>query len=89
MYIGLLVGLALTYSGIMVPELAMPWIARLISSIEPLTYALNKLFDLFLRHAPYLSVLKTCAILMIYPIIITVLVRKRLVRRLYRKETLT
>lgn len=82
-YIGILVGLALTYSGIVVPELSMPWIARFISSLEPLTYALNKLFDLFLRHSSYLPVLKTCGILMIYPIIITVLVRKRLVRRLH------
>ncbi|OCG05229.1 ABC transporter permease [Gilliamella sp. wkB112] len=82
-YIGVLVGLALTYSGIVVPELSMPWIARLISSLEPLTYALNKLFDLFLRHSSWLSVLKTCGILMVYPIIITVLVRKRLVRRLH------
>lgn len=82
-YIGILVGLALTYSGIVVPELSMPWIARFISSLEPLTYALNKLFDLFLRHSNYLSVFKTCGILMIYPIIITVLVRKRLVKRLH------
>ena len=82
-YIGVLVGLALTYSGVVVPELSMPWIARFISSLEPLTYALNKLFDLFLRHSSYLSVLKTCSILMIYPIIITVLVRKRLVKRLH------
>ena len=82
-YIGVLVGLALTYSGVVVPELSMPWIARFISSLEPLTYALNKLFDLFLRHSSYISVLKTCAILMIYPIIITVLVRKRLVKRLH------
>ena len=82
-YIGVLVGLALTYSGIVVPELSMPWIARVISSLEPLTYALNKLFDLFLRHSNWLSVLKTCGILMIYPIIITVLVRKRLVKRLH------
>ena len=82
-YIGVLVGLALTYSGIVVPELSMPWIARVISSLEPLTYALNKLFDLFLRQSNWLSVLKTCGILMIYPIIITVLVRKRLVKRLH------
>lgn len=82
-FIGLLVGLALTYSGVVVPELSMPWIARFISSLEPLTYALNKLFDLFLRHSTYLSIFKTCGILMIYPIIITVLVRKRLVRRLH------
>ena len=85
-YIGVLVGLALTYSGIVVPELSMPWIARFISSLEPLTYALNKLFDLFLRHSSYLSILKTCGILMIYPIIITVLVRKRLVKRLHQQE---
>ncbi|OCG20774.1 antibiotic ABC transporter permease [Gilliamella sp. App2-1] len=82
-YIGVLVGLALTYSGVVVPELSMPWIARFISSLEPLTYALNKLFDLFLRHSSYFSVLKTCSILMIYPVIITVLVKKRLVRRLH------
>lgn len=85
-YIGILVGLALTYSGIVVPELSMPWIARFISSLEPLTYALNKLFDLFLRHSNYLSVFKTCGILMIYPIIITVLVRKRLVKRLHSQQ---
>ncbi len=87
-YIGLLVGLALTYSGVVVPEMTMPWIARVISSIEPLTYALNRLFDLFLRHADFISVVKTCLILMVYPIIITLLVRKRLVRRLNREEVL-
>lgn len=84
--IGLFVGLALTYSGVVVPELSMPWIARFISSIEPLTYALNKLFDLFLRHASFLSVVKTCAILTIYPIIVTFLIRTRLVKRLNREE---
>lgn len=87
-FIGLLVGLALTYSGVVVPELSMPWIARVISSIEPLTYALNKLFDLFLRHASFISVLKTCVILSIYPIIITLLVRKRLVKRLNQEGTI-
>lgn len=85
-YIGLLVGLALTYSGVVVPELSMPEVARIISSIEPLTYALNTLFDLFLRHTDIVSVLKTCLILMIYPIIITLLVRKRLVKRLKKEE---
>ncbi|WP_392561422.1 ABC transporter permease [Orbus sturtevantii] len=85
-YIGLLVGLALTYSGVVVPELSMPEIARAISSIEPLTYALNTLFDLFIRQATILSVVKACLILMIYPIIITLLVRKRLVKRLHREE---
>lgn len=87
-YIGLLVGLALTYSGVVVPELSMPPIARVISSIEPLTYALNTLFDLFLRHAGVVSLVKTCLILMIYPVIITLLVRKRLVRRLNREEVI-
>lgn len=87
-YIGLLVGLSLTYSGVVVPELSMPWIARVISSIEPLTYALNKLFDLFIRHASLWSVFKTCLILTIYPIIITLLVRKRLVKRLNKEEAL-
>lgn len=85
-YIGLLVGLALTYSGVVVPELSMPEVARIISSIEPLTYALNTLFDLFLRHNNFVSVMKTCLILMIYPIIITLLVRKRLVKRLKKEE---
>lgn len=87
-YIGLLVGLALTYSGVVVPELSMPWVAQVISSIEPLTYALNKLFDLFLRHVNILSVIKTCSILMIYPVVITLLVRKRLVRRLNKEEVM-
>jgi len=87
-YIGLLVGLALTYSGVVVPELSMPEIARAISSIEPLTYALNTLFDLFIRHTNFFSVIKTCLILMIYPIIITLLVRKRLVRRLNKEEVI-
>lgn len=87
-YIGLLVGLALTYSGVVVPELSMPEIARVISSIEPLTYALNTLFDLFIRHTDILSVIKTCLILTIYPIIITLLVRKRLVRRLNKEEVI-
>lgn len=87
-YIGLLVGLALTYSGVVVPELSMPEIARVISSIEPLTYALNTLFDLFIRHTDILSVIKTCLILTIYPIIITLLVRKRLVKRLNKEEVI-
>jgi len=87
-YIGLLVGLALTYSGVVVPELSMPEIARVISSIEPLTYALNTLFDLFIRHTNIFSVIKTCLTLMIYPIIITLLVRKRLVRRLNKEEVI-
>ena len=87
-YIGLLVGLALTYSGIVVPELSMPWIARVISSIEPLTYALNRLFDIFLRHTDIISIIKTCAILCSYPLIITVLVRKRLVKRLNTEDAM-
>ncbi|WP_392558958.1 ABC transporter permease [Orbus mooreae] len=87
-YIGLLVGLALTYSGIVVPELSMPKIAQIISSIEPLTYALNTLFGLFLRHTESSVVIKTCLILMTYPIIITLLVRKRLVKRLKKEEVI-
>lgn len=84
--IGILVGLALTYSGIAVPEISMPLIAKVIAQIEPLTYALNTLFDIFLRNISLISVLKTCGILTIYPLFITLLVRKRLVKRLQQKE---
>ncbi|QIQ20820.1 ABC transporter permease [Zophobihabitans entericus] len=84
--IGILVGLALTYSGVAVPEMSMPWIARVIAGIEPLTYALNTLFDIFLRHVNVLTVIKTCLILTCYPIFITLIVRRRLVKRLQQEE---
>lgn len=85
-YIGLLVGLALVHSGIVIPKLSMPEISRVIYSIEPLTYALTSLFDLFLRQSNVLSVIKTCFILSIYPVIITLLIRKRLIKRIHSKE---
>lgn len=84
--IGILVGLALTYSGTTIPTLAMPWIAQMLSKVEPLSYALNALFDIFLRQPHVGDVLLTCLILLVYPIVITLLVRRFLVRRLRRGE---
>ncbi|WP_392566531.1 ABC transporter permease [Utexia brackfieldae] len=86
--IGILVGLALTYSGVMVPEISMPKIAQIISHLEPLTYALSTLFGIFLRHVDFITVLKTCAILLVYPFLVTFIIRRRLVKRLQQKEVL-
>jgi ABC-2 type transport system permease protein len=84
--IGILVGLALTYSGITVPEISMPLVAQLIAQIEPLTYAINTLFDIFLRHITFSSVVETCLILIIYPFITMILARKRFTKRLEQQE---
>ncbi|MDR0805527.1 MAG: ABC transporter permease [Enterobacteriaceae bacterium] len=80
--IGLLVGVAMTYSGLVVPELAMPLVAQIISNIEPLTHALYALFDLFLRDVPASSLVATCGLLLLYPLATAVLIRKRLPKRL-------
>lgn len=83
---GIFVSLALTFSGIAMPELSMPWPAQLISNIEPLTHALYAMFDLFLRDVPGKPVLSVCALLMVYPLISALLVRKRLYQRLVKPE---
>ncbi|MFV0549247.1 MAG: ABC transporter permease [Limnobaculum xujianqingii] len=80
--IGLLVGIAMTYSGTAVPELSMPLIAQIIANIEPLTHALYALFDVFLRGVPASSLVYVCVLLLIYPLITAFLVRKRLPKRL-------
>lgn len=84
--IGILVGLALTYSGVTIPEMSMPEVAQFISKMEPLTYALNALFSIFLRHVDFLFVVKSCAILMCYPVLTTILIRSRLVKRLQQDQ---
>lgn len=80
--IGLLIGVAQTYSGVLLPELAMPQIARIISEAEPLTHTLHGLFDQFLRKAPAESGLYTCCKLLLYPLIAYMIAKMRLRRRL-------
>lgn len=81
--IGLLVGMAMTYSGLTIPELSMPWIAQMIANIEPLTYALNAMFDVFLRGFSIDSLFYVCGHLLIYPIVTVFLIRRRLLKRLH------
>lgn len=83
---GIFVSIALTFSGMAVPELSMPLVARLISNIEPLTHALYAMFDIFLRKVPASAIFSVCGILLIYPLIAGVLVRKRLYLRLKKQE---
>ena len=80
--IGLLIGVAQTYSGVLLPELAMPQIARIIPEAEPLTHTLHGLFDQFLRRAPAESGLYTCCKLLLYPLIAYMIAKMRLRRRL-------
>lgn len=88
MFTSMLVGVALSFSGTAMPQLMMPLPARLIADIEPLTHALAAMFDLFLRDIPVAPVINTCGILLLYPLVVTILVRKRLVKRLMLKEAL-
>ncbi|WP_374440941.1 ABC transporter permease [Pseudomonas panipatensis] len=80
--IGLLIGVAQTYSGVLLPDLAMPEIARLIAIAEPLTHTLHGLFDQFLRQAPAESGLYACAKLLLYPLVAYLIAKQRLRRRL-------
>ncbi len=80
--IGMLVSIAMTFSGIAVPELAMPLPAQIISNIEPLTHALYAMFDVFLRDVPISAILSVCLLLLVYPTITLLLVRGRLIARL-------
>lgn len=81
--IGILVGVAMTYSGMAVPELSMPLVAQIIANIEPLTHALYAMFDVFLRDVPAQSILSVCLLLLLYPLVTLFLVRKRLMKRMY------
>jgi ABC-2 type transport system permease protein len=83
---GILVGIALTFSGTVFPTLSMPPVAQLISNIEPLTHALSAMFDIFLRQVPGKPVISVCAILLMYPLAAALLVRKRLPARLRKQE---
>ncbi|UUC49236.1 ABC transporter permease [Pseudomonas citronellolis] len=80
--IGLLIGVAQTYSGVLLPDLAMPEIARFISLAEPLTHTLHGLFDQFLRQAPPESGLYACCRLLVYPLLAYMIAKLRLRRRL-------
>ncbi|GAA3913255.1 MULTISPECIES: ABC transporter permease [Gibbsiella] len=80
--IGILVSIALTFSGMAVPELSMPLPAQIIANIEPLTHALNAMFDVFLRQVPASTILSICSWLLVYPLIAAFLVRNRLAARL-------
>jgi ABC-2 type transport system permease protein len=83
--IGIIVSIAMTFSGMAVPELSMPLPARIISNIEPLTHALYAMFDVFLRQVPASAILSVCALLSAYPLIAALLVRKRLLKRLAKE----
>lgn len=80
--IGMLVSIALAFSGMAVPELSMILPAQIISNIEPLTHTLNAMFDIFLREISFLRIVEVCLFLLIYPVITAFLIRKRLVKRL-------
>ncbi|OTA20879.1 hypothetical protein Xbed_01138 [Xenorhabdus beddingii] len=80
--IGLLVSIAMAFSGMVLPELSMVLPARIISHLEPLTHALNAMFDIFLREVSLQVILKVCLILMIYPAVCSFLIHNRLWKRL-------
>lgn len=84
----LMVSIAMTFSGIAVPELSMPLPAQIIANLEPLTHALYAMFDLFLRQVPAKPVASVCALLLAYPLVISLLVRKRLPVRLREQEAM-
>ena len=83
---GIMVSIALTFSGTAIPVLSMPWPAQLVANLEPLTHALNAMFDLFLRDVPGTPVASVCGVLLLYPLAGALLVRRRLFRRLCQPE---
>jgi ABC-2 type transport system permease protein len=83
---GIMVSIALTFSGTVVPELSMSLPAQIISNLEPLTHALYAMFDIFLRQVPVRPVFSVCAILFVYPLVTGLLVRRRLPARLRKQE---
>lgn len=83
---GMLVSIAMTFSGLSVPELSMPLPAQIISELEPLTHALYAMFDLFIRQVPGEPILLVCGILLIYPIMTGLLVGRKLPARLRKQE---
>ncbi|MEE3651199.1 MULTISPECIES: ABC transporter permease [unclassified Brenneria] len=83
---GIIVSIALTFSGLAVPELSMPLPAQIIAQIEPLTHALYAMFDIFLRQVSLYSILGVCCLLSAYPLVTGLLVRNRLYQRLSQRE---
>ncbi|MCL2891741.1 ABC transporter permease [Brenneria tiliae] len=83
---GIIVSIALTFSGLAVPELSMPLPAQIIAQIEPLTHALYAMFDIFLRQVSLFAILGVCCLLSLYPLATGLLVRNRLYQRLSRRE---
>lgn len=81
--IGLIVASAINFSGLTVPALAMPLPAQIIAELQPLTHALYTMFDIFLRDVHLSTIIKSCLILSVYPIITIILTRHRLLRRLH------
>lgn len=79
--VGIVVSIAMSFSGMTVPELSMPLFAQIISELEPLTHALNAMFDIFLRDVTLSTILSVCLILLLYPMVTWLLVRKRLLKR--------
>lgn len=84
----LMVSIAMTFSGLAVPELSMPLPAQIIANLEPLTHALYAMFDLFLREVPARPVASVCALLLVYPLAIALMVRRRLPARLRSQEAM-
>ncbi len=83
---GIMVSIAMTFSGLSVPELSMPLPAQIISNLEPLTHALAAMFDLFIRRVPGTPIISVCALLLVYPVVIGMLVSRRLPLRLKNQE---
>ncbi len=88
MCVGILISVAISFSGLAMPLLSMPLAARLIADLQPLTHALPAMFDLFLRDVPVEPIFDTCILLLIYPLLAALLLRKRLVKRLEHKEAI-
>ncbi|UYK00562.1 ABC transporter permease [Yersinia enterocolitica] len=80
--IGLLVSIALSFSGLAMPEFSLSSPGKLVSELEPLTHALKTMFDIFLRHVSATAIMKSCGILLIYPIVTFILIRRRLYFRI-------
>lgn len=83
------VTIALAFSGLGMPELSMPLPAQFIANLEPLTHALYAMFDLFIRQVPAEPVINVCALLALYPLVIGLVVSRRLPKRLRDQETMT
>lgn len=84
--IAMLVSIALAFSGFAMPIMAMAWPAQIIANIQPLTHALNVMFDIFLREVSLLRVIQVYLILLVYPAICALLIRNRLLTRLKMQE---